>query len=128
MMYRPREIKKNIYYVGVNDRNKNLFENLWPLPKGVSYNSFLIEDEKITLIDTVDVCYSDLFFRNIQSIIGEKPIHYLVVNHMEPDHSGAIEWLVTKYPDIQIIGNSRTADMLKGYYGVTDNVMKLTTR
>ena len=125
MKYRPKEIKKNIYYVGVNDRNKNLFENLWPLPKGVSYNSFLIEDEKITLIDTVDVCYSDLFFRNIKSIIGEKPINYLVVNHMEPDHSGAIEWLVAKYPNIQIIGNSRTADMLKGYYGVTDNVIEI---
>lgn len=122
-MYKPFEIKENLFYVGVNDRTKHLFENLWPLPKGVSYNSYIINDAKIALIDTVDICYSDIYFRKIKSVLGDKPIDYLVVNHMEPDHSGSVEWLKTRYPNIQIIGNNRTADMLKGYYGITDGVL-----
>lgn len=121
-MYKPLEITKNLFYVGVNDRTKHLFENLWPLPKGVSYNSYIITDEKTALIDTVDVCYSDVYFRKIKSVLGDKPLDYLIVNHMEPDHSGSIEWLITKYPDIKIVGNARTAGMLEGYYGVTENV------
>ena len=122
-MYKPLEIKENLYYVGVNDRTKHLFENLWPLPKGVSYNSYIIKDEKTVLIDTVDVCYSDVYFRKIKSVLGDKSIDYLVVNHMEPDHSGSIEWLVNRYPDIKIIGNNRTEGMLEGYYGITENIL-----
>lgn len=121
-MYKPLPITPDVFYVGVNDRTKHLFENLWPLPNGVSYNSYLINDEKVTLIDTVDVCYSDIFFRKIHAVLGEKPIDYLVVNHMEPDHSGSIEMIVNRYPDIKIIGNNRTADMLKGFYGITQNI------
>jgi anaerobic nitric oxide reductase flavorubredoxin len=90
-MYKPFEIKENLFYVGVNDRTKHLFENLWPLPKGVSYNSYIIDDEKVALIDTVDICYADVFFNKIGSVLGDKPIDYLVVNHMEPDHSRYLE-------------------------------------
>ena len=122
-MYKPFEIKENLFYVGVNDRTKHLFENLWPLPKGVSYNSYIINDEKIALIDTVDICYADVFFNKIRSVLGDKQIDYLIVNHMEPDHSGSVELLKTRYPQIKIVGNSRTAEMLKGYYGITDNVV-----
>ena len=122
-MYKPFEIKENLFYVGVNDRTKHLFENLWPLPKGVSYNSYIINDDKIALIDTVDICYSDVFFNKIHSVLKDRPIDYLVVNHMEPDHSGSIELLRTRYPEMKIIGNKRTADMLKGYYGITDNIL-----
>ena len=122
-MYKPLEITKDIFYVGVNDRTKHLFENLWPLPHGVSYNSYLITDEKTALIDTVDICYSDLFFHKIQSVLGDKPIDYLVVNHMEPDHSGSIGLLVARYPGIQIVGNKRTIEMLRGFYGITENVV-----
>lgn len=125
MLYKIVEIRDHIYYVGVNDRTKHLFENLWPLPKGISYNSYLIDDDKVALIDTVDICYSEVFFRKIRSVLGDKPIDYLVVNHMEPDHSGSIEWLVNRYPDITIIGNNRTMDMVKGYYGITDNVLTI---
>lgn len=124
-MYKPIQIKENLFYVGVNDRVKHLFENLWPLPNGVSYNSYLVTDEKTALIDTVDICYSDVFFRKIESVLGDKTIDYLVVNHMEPDHSGSIELLINRYPNIQIVGNKRTADMLKGYYGVTKNVTEI---
>ena len=84
------EIKGKVHYVGVNDRNKTLFENLWPLPYGVSYNSYLIDDEMVALVDTVDVCYFEVYLKKIRSIIGDRPINYLIINHMEPDHSGSI--------------------------------------
>ena len=124
-MYKPLEIDKDVYYVGVNDRTKHLFENLWPLPNGVSYNSYIIDDEKRALIDTVDVCYSDLFFQKIAAVLGDKPIDYLIVNHMEPDHSGSIGLLLSRYPDIQIVGNKHTVKMLNGYYGITRNVIMI---
>jgi flavorubredoxin len=122
-MYKPLEIAKDVYYVGVNDRTKHLFENLWPLPHGVSYNAYIIDDEKRALIDTVDICYSDLFFQKVTAVLGDKPIDYLIVNHMEPDHSGSIGLLINRYPDIQIVGNKHTVKMLKGYYGITRNVI-----
>lgn len=79
-----KEITSKIHYVGVNDRNKALFEGLWPLPNGVSYNSYLIVDEKICLIDTVEAAFFVNYIKNIQSIIGDRPIDYLVINHMDP--------------------------------------------
>lgn len=124
-MCKPLEIVNDIYYVGVNDRTKHLFESLWPLPNGVSYNSYLIVDEKVALVDTVDICYSDIFFRKITTLLGNRPIDYLVVNHMEPDHSGSIGLLVNKYPEIRIVGNKRTVEMLKGYHGVSNNVIEI---
>ncbi|WP_297304702.1 FprA family A-type flavoprotein [uncultured Coprobacter sp.] len=114
------EISTNIHYVGVNDRTKHLFEGLWPLPLGVSYNSYLIVDKSVVLIDTVDHCYTDLFFEKIKNILGERPIDYLVVNHMEPDHSASISDLCHVYPDIKIIGNSKTIGMIEGFYGIFD--------
>ena len=114
------EISRNIHYVGVNDRTKHLFEGLWPLPLGVSYNSYLIVDKSVVLIDTVDHCYTDLFFEKINNILGERTIDYLVVNHMEPDHSASINDLCRVYPDIKIIGNSKTIGMIEGFYGIFD--------
>ena len=122
-MYKSLEITKDIFYVGVNDRTKPLFENLWPLPYGISYNAYLVVDKQTALIDTVDLCYSEVFFQKITSVLGNRPIDYLVVNHMEPDHSGSIALLVSKYPEIRIIGNKRTLDMLNGFYGITNNVV-----
>ena len=117
------KITDSIYYVGVNDRTKALFENLWPLTRGVSYNSYLIVDEKVTLIDTVDICYSEQFFRQIQRIIGDRPIDYLIVDHMEPDHSGSIGMLKKWYPNISIVGNKLTFKMLQEYYDISDNLI-----
>lgn len=111
-------VKGTIHYVGVNDRQKHLFENLWPLPNGVSYNSYLIEDEKIALVDTVDVCYFEVFLRKIKEVIGDRPIDYLIINHMEPDHSGSIRLIKHYYPNITIVGNKQTMSMVEGFYGV----------
>ena len=120
-----QEITNKIYYVGVNDRNKNLFEGLWPLPNGVSYNSYLIDDEKVCLIDTVEVDFFIPYIKNIQQVLGDRKIDYLVINHMEPDHSGAIELIRKYYPEITIIGNKKTFGMMKGFYGIQENTLEV---
>ena len=118
-----QKITDQIYYVGVNDRNKNLFEGLWPLPDGVSYNSYLIVDDKVCLIDTVEVDFFMPFIKNIQETIGNRPVDYLVVNHIEPHHSGSIALIKKYYPDITIIGNKKTFGMMSGFYGIEGDNM-----
>ena len=118
-------ITDNIYYVGVNDRNKHLFEGLWPLQNGVSYNSYIIDDEKVCLIDTVEVDFFIPFIKNIQQTIGDRPIDYLVINHMEPDHSGSMELIRKYYPNITIVGNKKTFGMMKGFYGISKNTKEV---
>lgn len=119
------QIKNNVHYVGINDRNKNLFEGLWPLPDGVSYNSYIINDEKVCLIDTVDVSFFVQFIENIRRVIGDRKIDYLVVNHMEPDHSGSLALFKKYYPEVKIIGNKKTFEMLKGFYGIEENKIEV---
>ncbi|MCR4602077.1 MAG: FprA family A-type flavoprotein [Prevotella sp.] len=120
-----KKITNNIYYVGVNDRNKSLFEGLWPLPAGVSYNAYLIDDEKTCLIDTVEVDFFMPFIDNIRQVLGDRQLDYLVVNHMEPDHSGSLALIRKYYPEVQIIGNKKTFDMLSGFYKLTDGLMEV---
>ena len=117
-----KAVAKDIYYVGVNDRQKALFENLWPLPGGVSYNSYLIVDDKTVLVDTVDICYSDLFFKRVAKLLNGRKLDYLVVDHMEPDHAGSIRLLRQIYPEVKIVGNKQTFGMLAGYHGITDGL------
>lgn len=119
------EIANKVYYVGVNDRNKALFEGLWPLPYGVSYNSYLIDDEKVCLIDTVEVDFFVQFIENLREVLGDRQIDYLVINHMEPDHSGSLALLRKYYPGIQVIGNKKTFDMMAGFYGIKDNTIEM---
>jgi len=120
-----KTITKSIYYVGVNDRHKELFEGLWPLPAGVSYNAYLIDDEKTCLVDTVEVDFFMPFIENIHQVLGERQLDYVVVNHMEPDHSGSLALLRKYFPNVQIIGNKKTFDMLKGFYQLTDGLMEV---
>lgn len=112
------KISERIYSVGVNDSDKALFEGLWPLPYGVSYNSYLVVDEKVALIDTVEHGFEDEFIENIYEAIGDRAIDYLVVNHMEPDHSSLVAYMLERYPDLMIIANAKTLPMLSGYYNV----------
>ncbi len=114
-------VTDSIYWVGVNDRHTHRFEAIWPLPKGVAYNSYLIVDEKIAIVDTVKSSYIDQYLDNIRNIIGDKPIDYLIINHMEPDHSGAIKAIKTAYPDIKLVGNKKTMGFVKGFYQIKDN-------
>ena len=114
-----RGITERVLYVGVNDRVTDRFEGLWPLPYGVSYNSYIVKgDEKIALIDTVASSTSIEYIEKIRRTTGERSIDYLVINHMEPDHSGSIPAIAAAYPDIKLVGNRQTAAMVKGYYGI----------
>lgn len=115
------KLSDRINYVGVNDEDKVLFEGLWPLPAGVSYNSYLVTDEKVALIDTVECGFEEEFIANIEAAAGDRPIDYLVVNHMEPDHSSLVAYMLERYPDMTIVANARTVPMLKGYYGTPED-------
>ncbi len=117
------KVTDTIYYMGVNDRRKELFENLWPLPNGVSYNSYLINDEKTALLDTVEAGASgEAFLAMVEESLGGKDLDYLIINHMELDHAGEIGAVIRRWPNVQIIGNNKTFKVLNGYYGITENL------
>lgn len=116
-----KKISERIHYVGVNDDTKTLFEGLWPLPYGVSYNSYVVADEKVALIDTVEHDFQGEFLDNIHEAIGDREIEYLIVNHMEPDHSSLTAYMLEKYPQMKIVANAKTVPMLKGYYGTDED-------
>ena len=118
-------IGEHIRYVGVNDRTTARFEALWSLPYGVSYNSYLVTGDKTALIDTVEEGFGSEFFGNIAQALGDRKPDYLIVNHMEPDHSGSIAALRRIYPDIRIVGNAKTLQMVTGYYGITDGLLEV---
>ncbi len=124
-MYQTVAVKEDVYWLGGNDRKTRLFENLWPLEKGVSYNSYMVVDEKVALIDTVDKQKSTEFLAKIKNILNGRKIDYLIINHMEPDHSGSIADIAREYPDIQIIGNKMTFVLLHGFFGKQKNELMI---
>lgn len=124
-MYKPVNLAKDVFYVGVNDRRTHLFENMWPLERGVAYNSYLITDEKVALIDGVEIGQVERFLKKIRAVLGARPIDYLVINHMEPDHAGAIQILRELYPDMKLVGNKKTIPMIDGYFGFSDNCIEV---
>jgi flavorubredoxin len=124
-MYQPIQLSDDIFYVGVNDRRTELFENMWPLPRGVAYNSYLINDKKVALMDTVEIGQVEKFLKKIHAVIGTRPIDYLVINHMEPDHAGSVNIIRQFYPNIQIIGNKKTLPMIEGFFGITENLIEI---
>jgi flavorubredoxin len=115
-------IDSEISYIGVNERHTPLFENIWPLPTGISYNSYLIRDRKNVLIDTVKINKVADFMGKLEYLLSGDDLHYLIINHMEPDHSGAIPELLSRYPGMEIVGNGKTFEFLKGLYGIEDNL------
>ncbi len=119
------EIKPNIHWIGVNDRRTSLFENYWPIPHGVAYNSYLIVDEKIAIIDTVESSKMDDYIDNLLFALNGRKVDYLIINHMEPDHSGAIKTLLSYFPNIMIVGNAKTFPMLKNFYGIDNNLFEV---
>ena len=119
------KIKDNIYWIGVNDRRTHIFENYWPLPKGVAYNSYVIADEKVVVIDTVERSRMDDYLNSLQAVLQGRKVDYLIINHMEPDHTGAIKNLLCHYPDLTVVGNCKTFPMLQNYYGVDSNLLEV---
>lgn len=115
-MYCVQEISPKVFFVGGSDRRLELFENMFPLPNGVAYNSYLITDEKTALLDTVDRSISDLFLENVIHVLGGRGLDYLIINHMEPDHCANIEAIVRHYPEVKIIGNKKTFQFIEQFY------------
>ncbi len=111
-----RQIAPGVHWVGGNDRRLALFENMFPLPNGVAYNAYLILDEKVALVDTVDSAITRQFLENIEHLLGGRAIDYLVINHMEPDHCANIEELCRRYPGMKIVGNAKTFQMIRQFY------------
>lgn len=110
-------ITDDIYLIGVNDRRTALFENIWPIPHGVSYNSYVIRDEKCAILDTIEFGSEGAYIDRIKLVIGDRPLDYLVVNHMEPDHSGEIETILRYYPSVKLVANKQTRKIMEGYFG-----------
>lgn len=112
------KITDSILYVGVDDKTLDLFESQYVIPNGVSYNSYVILDDKITIMDTVDARKTEEWLANVEAVLGEKTPDYLVVSHMEPDHAASIQVLVDKYPQMQVVGNAKTFVMIPQFFDV----------
>ena len=115
-MHNTRKISRDYYWVGASDRRLELFENVMPITKGVSYNSYLLMDEKTVLLDTADSSVSRQFLENVQYVLNGRVLDYLIVNHMEPDHCSIIEDIVLRYPNLKIIGNAKTLQMINQFF------------
>lgn len=116
-MYCVKNVTEDLYWVGASDRRLALFENIFPIPRGVSYNSYVLLDEKTVLLDTVDASVAGQFFENLEHVLDGRKLDYLIVNHMEPDHCAMIGDLVRRYPEVQVVGNTKTFGMIKQFFG-----------
>ncbi len=112
------KITDSVYYVGVNDRDLDLFEGQYIIPNGVSYNSYVIMDEKIAIMDMVDKRKAEDWFVNLEKVLGDRTPEYLIISHMEPDHSANLAEVLEKYPDIQLVSNAKLFGMLPQFFDV----------
>lgn len=115
-MYCTKKLTDDLTWVGVNDRHLSLFENVYPIEKGVSYNSYVLLDEKTVLFDTVDKCSSMQFFENVSHVLGDRKLDYIIVNHMEPDHAATLQETVEKYPEAKVVCNKKALEMIKQFF------------
>ena len=123
-MYKAIQVNKDTWWVGVNDKETDLFEGLWPLPQGVAYNAYVITGTTATAaIDTVKGPYLDEYYNKLTQALNGKPLNYLVINHMEPDHAGLISQLKNTWPALKFIVNAKTIPLLKGYHGISDDTI-----
>ena len=113
-----KKITEDIYYAGVNDHQVDLFEGQFAVPNGMAYNSYVIMDEKIAIMDTVDVNFGEEWLANVSEILGDRKPDYLVVQHMEPDHSANITKFVETYPEAKVVGNAKTFQMIENFFGL----------
>ena len=111
-----KKLKENIYYVGVNDHELDLFEGQYIVPNGMAYNSYIVADEKIAVLDSVDIKFDEKWLSNITEVLGDKSPDYLIIQHMEPDHSACIDKFINKFPSAVVVGNARTFDMLRAFF------------
>ena len=115
-MYCVKKITEDMYWIGASDRRLELFENVYPIPKGVSYNSYVIMDEKTVLLDTVDHSVCEQFLENLEYVLNGRSLDYIVVNHMEPDHCASLAEVVIRHPNVKLVGNAKTFTMMKQFF------------
>ena len=115
-MYCVKKMTDDLYWVGGSDRRLALFENVYHIPNGVSYNAYLLLDEKTVLLDTVDRSIADLFFENVAHVLNGRKLDYVIVNHMEPDHCAVLQDLVLRYPEVKIVCNAKTVTMIRNFF------------
>ena len=127
-MHCTRNISTDLVYIGASDRRLALFENIYPIPNGVSYNSYLLKDEKTVLLDTVDHSVCLQFMENLAHALNGRRLDYLVVNHMEPDHAATISEVVLRYPEVKIVGNAKTLSMIKQFFDFDVDTRALTVK
>ena len=118
------KITDSILYIGVSDKDIDLFEGQYKVPKGISYNSYIIEDEKTVLMDTVDHRKSLEWLDELRKALGDRKIDYLVISHLEPDHSANIKKITELYPEITLIGSEKTFSMLPQFFDINPNIKK----
>lgn len=123
-----KNITDKVYYVGVNDKTLDLFEGQYVLPNGVSYNSYVIMDEKIAIMDMVDRREAKQWFINLSEVLGDKQPDYLIISHLEPDHSANLSEVLEKYPDIQIVSNEKLFGMLPQFFDVDISNRKVAVK
>ena len=125
-MQKAIKVTDSIYWIGGNDRETDLFEGLWSLPNGVAYNAYFIDDDKTALVDSIKSANLSDYIERLTSILASgKKIDYLIVDHMEPDHSGSIRMLRQIWPDMKIVGNKKTIEMLNAFYKLTDGIVEV---
>ena len=115
-MHHAISIREDLFWVGGNDRRLALFENVFPIPRGVSYNAYVLLDEKTVLFDTVDKSVSGVFFESLAHVLAGRKLDYLIVNHMEPDHAATMEELVLRYPEVTIVTNAKAVAMIRQFF------------
>lgn len=115
-MYCVKKLKEDLFWVGGTDRRLALFENAYPIPRGVSYNAYVLLDEKTVLFDTIDRALTAQFFENLEAVLEDRPLDYVVVNHMEPDHCATLGEIVRRYPQVQVVCNAKTVPIIKQFY------------
>ncbi|MGN0361224.1 MAG: FprA family A-type flavoprotein [Bilifractor sp.] len=115
-MYNTRKVADDLYWIGGSDHRVPLFENVYPIPEGVSYNSYILTDEKTALLDTADHSISDLFYENAAHVLGGRKLDYIVVNHMEPDHSGTLREMASRHPESIIVCTQKAKTMISQYF------------
>lgn len=114
------QITENIFYIGADDKDIDLFESQYKVPNGISYNSYLIKDEKTAVMDTIDTRKTQEWLQNLESVLEGKKPDYLVISHLEPDHAYNIEFLAKKYPEMKLIGNDKTFAFLPQFFEISD--------
>ena len=127
-MHQERLICDNVYYLGASDRRLNRFENIFPLPNGVTYNSYLVKDDKTVLLDTVDKAIEKPFLENLEYALDGRKLDYLIITHMECDHAASLAEVLLRHPEVTLVGNAKTFALIEQFFDFKGHYHKLEVK